>query len=78
MSDMLRSHYKPSGIFDRFAKLWYVSIYFLKVIPYKCYKICPVTAAIFHTSKHTWLRTEGPRHIKNIEIAFHKLFCGRN
>jgi len=38
VSHMLRYHYKPSGILDRFAKFWYVSIYFFNYIPYKCHK----------------------------------------
>jgi len=36
---------------------------FLKLSRTNVTKIRPVTAAIFHTSKHTWLRREGWWHI---------------
>jgi len=39
MSNMLRSHYIPSGIFVRFAKIWNLSIHFCKFILYKRHEI---------------------------------------
>jgi len=60
MSDMLRIHYEPSGMFARFAKLWYVSIhFFFKLSCINVTKIRPVSAAIFHTSRPGYGRKDG-------------------